>query len=116
MDDNTKKLMLVSTVLGSLAALTFGYNYYGRLSKPIESEESCNVNKYETTIDNKIIKNNENEEKPMSFLSSLTQTIGFGNINKNTTKKEVSLELKEKKIRKKEDYIDKQQQQWPTFN
>ena len=105
MEDNTKKIMLVSTILGSVAALTFGYKYYYEPSEIVETNKNNDNNDHTKQFDE--------EKSSGSFLSSLTQTIGFGgllnkNPDENTTKKEVSFELEEKK-HKNED------SPWPTF-
>lgn len=109
MDDNTKKIMLFSSVLGSLAALTFGYKYY--YEQPINIEDEPTkiemVNTRQTTLPK-----GEQTKHRTSFLSSLTQSIGFGGDIKNdenTTKQEVASELQEHKK-------ETDEKQWPTFN
>ncbi len=118
MNDNTKKIMLVSTVLGSLVAVTFGYKYY---YEPKITKIEDKMNK---TLNTKL-KNLPNEEEKTTttittggFLNSLTKTIGFGgdfiyhkNPDKKATKKQVTLELNGKKQEKKQE-----KSEWPTFN
>ncbi|MAR51117.1 MAG: hypothetical protein CML42_08340 [Rhodobacteraceae bacterium] len=112
MEDNTKKIMLVSTILGTLAAATFGYKYYYEES-PQRENNSTNTMKKQETQKIKLPKGERTKERT-SFLSSFTQTIGFGNRSsknpdENTTKKEVTLELQEKKLKTDD-------KTWPTFN
>jgi|SaaInlV_150m_DNA_3_1039698.scaffolds.fasta_scaffold01281_10 hypothetical protein len=114
MEDNTKKIMLVSTILGTLAAATFGYKYYYEESPQYE-DKSTQVMKKQDISKIKLPKGERTKERT-SFLSSFTQTIGFGdssnkNPDENTTKKEVTLELQEKKQQS-----DDEEKTWPTFN
>ena len=106
MDDNTKKIMLFSSVLGSLAALTFGYKYY--YESPINIEDEPNKTEMVKSRQS-IMPKGEKTKHRTSFLSSLTKSIGFGGDIKNvenTTKQEVANELQE----------EKKEKQWPTFN
>ena len=97
MDDNTKKIMLFSSVLGSLAALTFGYKYY--YETPINIEDEPTKIAMVMPTQSKLPKGEKTKQRT-SFLSSLTQSICFGgdiNNDEKTTKQEVARELQEHK-------------------
>ena len=111
MEDNTKKIMLVTPVLGSLAAVTLGYKYYYPTnSNENESDEKPQEKKDEPKYktlgmelkeleENKLPKS-ERTKYRSGFLNSITQTIGFG-----SKPEKIKMEISEKK-----------DEQWPTFD
>ena len=111
MEDSTKKIMLVTSVLGSLAAVTLGYKYYYSDTNFENSENSENSKtdenepKYKTlgTIlkeKNEILSKGEKTKYRSGFINDMIQTIGFGN-----KPEKVKIEIKEKN-----------NDNWPTFN
>ena len=108
MEDSTKKIMLVTTVLGSLVAVTLGYKYYYSDTNSENSENSKTVEnepKYKTLgmklkEKNEILSKGERTKYRSGFINDMIQTITFRN-----KPEKVKIEIKEK------DTDD-----WPTFN
>ena len=105
MEDSTKKIMLVTSVLGSLAAVTLGYKYYYSDTNCENSDNNENELKYETLSTklkkkNEILSKGERTKYRSGFINEMIQTIGFG-----SKPEKVKIEIKEQS-----------NDNWPTFN
>ena len=116
MEDNTKKIMLATSVLGSLLAVSLGYKYYycDNSCKSNDTNENRkerdNKSKYKTlgTELKELSEINENFPKGertkyrTGFINDMIQTITFRN-----KPEKVKIDIKEK---------SDDDDTWPTFN